>query len=262
MQIAKLNIEAGLAIEEEFGGEDFDGMTEMAVFTPDAYEQADEDVLNAETRRYEGRDFQMPESEQIPLLVDVRGDDVDKAKEAFDVLAVHYHKELVRLATSWTGDFGDAEDLAQNVWVKAWKNRRKISAKGRFWMYIKKGLLNEIRNRHRNLVKRQTDIMDMTEADKVHSAAVNPESPTAGPEKAALMSEKMQAVNEALDRLKPNEKAALLMQSEGAKGKDIAAELGIKPNRAKSLLRNARLKVEKDLIERYPELFGDSDNAE
>ena len=262
MQIAKLNIEAGLAIEEEFGGEDFDGQSEQAIFTPDAYEQGDEDVLNAKTRRYEGRDFQMPQAEQIPLLVDVRGADVEKAKDAFDVLAGHYHKELVRLATSWTGDFGDAEDLAQNVWIKAWKNRRKISAKGRFWMYIKKGLLNEIRNRHRNLEKRRTDIMDMSDADNVHSAAVNPESPNAGPEKAALMAEVMAAVDDALGKLKPNEEKALRMSAEGVKGKDIADELDIKPNRAKSLIRNARIKVEKDLIERYPDLFGDTDNAE
>ena len=254
MQIAKLNIEAGLSIEEEFGGEDFDGMTEQAVFTPDAYEQGDEDVLNAETRRYDGRNFQMPQSEQIPLLEDVRGADEDKAKEAFDVLAVHYHKELVRLATNWTGDFGDAEDLAQNVWIKAWRNRRKISANGRFWMYIKKGLLNEIRNRHRNLEKRRTDIMDMTDPDRVHSAS--PDMVDArDPAKIAEKNELLEAARDSLSRLKPNESKALTMQSSGVKGKDIAKELGLKPNRVKSLLANAKKKLEADLLTRYPELF-------
>ena len=261
MQIAKLNIEAGLAIEEEFGGESFE-MTEQAVYVNADDDDVDVETLTAETTRRNGRDFQIEETRQNALLTELAGDDEYLAEIAFTELFKHYEDKLLSLAKLWTNDHHDSEDIVMEVFNAVWQTRQKITANARFWMLLKKMTMNKIRNRHRNLKKRQTEAWDMTDADKVHSAAVEPTSPKAGPEKQAEMNEVMAAVNDALDRLKPNEKAAVLMQSEGIKGKDIAKELGLKPNRVKSLVRNAKIKVEKDLYDRYPELFGKPDNAE
>ena len=268
MQIAKLNIEAGLAIEEEFGGETFDGMSEQAVYNVDAdADVQDDEILQGEESRTKTRDFQIEQTRQIALLQDLRGADPVKADDAFSVVYTHYFDKSVSLTeklldTNGLAGLVSAEDLAQDVWLKIWKGRERVSAKGRFWMYLKRSLVNAVLNVKRNAAKRRTDVMDMTDVDEVHSKAVDPTSPMDSPEKSALKSELMAAMDNALSKLKPREEKALRMQAAGVKVKDIAVDLDIKPNRAKSLLRNARLKAEADLYERYPDLFGKPDNAE
>lgn len=255
MRINKLNAESGIHEDAaEFGGEEIKLETNRAVFTADEDAQ-DVDVLTAETTRRNGRDFQIEETRQNALLTKLAGADEFDAEDAFGELFNHYEDKLMSLVMLWTNDHHDSQDIVMETFTAVWQGREKVTANGRFWMFLKKMAMNAIRNRHRNNEKRRTQAMDMTDTDAVHAAAVEPTSMKAGPEQQALMNEKMGAVEDGLSRLKPNEQTAIRLQAEGVKGPEIARELGLKVNRVKSLVRNAKLKLAADLTARYPDLF-------
>lgn len=69
---------------------------------------------------------------------------------AFAPIVERYQRVLFTVARRMLGDGGDAEDAAQNAFVKAYQNLRGFDRQRRFFSWLYRILLNECLNRQRD----------------------------------------------------------------------------------------------------------------
>jgi RNA polymerase sigma-70 factor (ECF subfamily) len=145
-----------------------------------------------------------------------------------------YHASLVRLLYRRTGDRDRAEDLAQDVFVKA------IEApplNPRPWLFAV--ALNLARDDGRRTT-RQRMRLERYAAERLGAAA-----PAADEE--VERREREGGVRAALNRLAEKDRAALLLKAEGFSYEEIAAALGLAPGAIGTTLARARRR----LVEAY-----------
>jgi RNA polymerase sigma-70 factor (ECF subfamily) len=65
-------------------------------------------------------------------------------REAFDELVVRHHTSIVNLARALTGGSADAEDLAQEVFVRAWRSLGGFRGESAFRTWLHRVALNVI----------------------------------------------------------------------------------------------------------------------
>ena len=78
--------------------------------------------------------------------------DAPSRRDALALLYQRYYAELVRLAFSLTGDWGMAEELAQETFVRAWRSWGNIRDQQAAPAYLRATLINLARKalRHRS----------------------------------------------------------------------------------------------------------------
>jgi RNA polymerase sigma-70 factor (ECF subfamily) len=161
---------------------------------------------------------------------------------AFTALVEKYKQPVMNLAWRTLRDETEAEDLAQNVFVQAWKSAERYQATAKFstWLFtIARNLcLNEIRRRSRH----PADSLDQTrdESDEQPLYQVVDKRIAAAPE-AMLGDELVHKVDAALADLPENQRLALaLCRQEELSYEEIAAVLGCSLSATKSLIHRAR----------------------
>jgi RNA polymerase sigma-70 factor (ECF subfamily) len=150
-----------------------------------------------------------------------RGDE-----SAFDDLVRLYRRDVYRLAYRLTGDPGEADDLAQETFLRAYQaiGGFRGEAALRTWLMRIAGNLgiNVIQSAR---VSRR-DLVDV-------EAAAPPAPPVA--ESGMLEREKMKALGPAIDALPPRQRATLILRvTGGLKFKEIAAAMGCTTGTAKA----------------------------
>jgi len=149
-------------------------------------------------------------------------------------LYVQYHESLVRLLYRRTGDRDRAEDLAQEVFVRALETP---PTNPRPWLFAV--ALNLARDDGRRAVRQGRRLEALrAEADGASAPAAD-----AGLER----DEKVEAVRAALGRLSERDREALLLKAEGCDYAEIAAALGLAPGAVGTTLARARRR----LVESY-----------
>jgi RNA polymerase sigma-70 factor (ECF subfamily) len=161
---------------------------------------------------------------------------------AFTALVEKYKQPVMNLAWRTLRDETEAEDLAQNVFVQAWKSAERYQATAKFstWLFtIARNLcLNEIRRRSRH----PAESLDQTreESDEQPLYQVVDKRIAAAPE-AMLGDELVHKVDAALADLPENQRVALaLCRQEELSYEEIAAVLGCSLSATKSLIHRAR----------------------
>ena len=79
-------------------------------------------------------------------------------EKAYIYLVDAYNKRLFGYALTLTNDHAEAEDILQNVFLKAWKRRKKIGIKSSLRNYLFKSVYNEFINQYKK--KRSTMILE------------------------------------------------------------------------------------------------------
>jgi len=161
---------------------------------------------------------------------------------AFATLVDKYKQPVMNLAWRTLRDETEAEDLAQNVFVQAWKSAERYQATAKFstWIFtIARNLcLNEIRRRTRH----PAESLDQTREDDGEQPLFQVEDKrlTAPPDE-LLRGELERKVDEALDSLPENQRLALtLCRQEELSYEEIAEVLGCSLSATKSLIHRAR----------------------
>lgn len=160
---------------------------------------------------------------------------------AFTTLVEKYKQPVLNLAWRTVGDPTEAEDLAQNVFVQAWKSadRYQPTAKFSTWLFtIARNLcLNEIRRRSRH----PAESLDQTrENDDLASHQIVDKRNSIAPDE-LLRDELEHKVDAALAALPENQRTALLLcRQEELSYEEIAAVLGCSLSATKSLIHRAR----------------------
>ncbi|MGO8698832.1 MAG: RNA polymerase sigma factor [Limisphaerales bacterium] len=172
------------------------------------------------------------------LMLRVKGGDV----LAFEALVVKYQQPIVNLMYRMVRDLDEAEDLAQNVFIRVFQSahRYEVSAKFSTWIFtIARHLcLNEIRRRGRH----QAESMESNQTDTdEHGPRQFHDTAAVSATEAFLEGELENKILQAVADLPGKQRLAIVMcREEELSYEEIARALGCSLSATKSLIHRAR----------------------
>jgi RNA polymerase sigma-70 factor (ECF subfamily) len=159
--------------------------------------------------------------------------------DAFEALVLAYQSLAFRTAFVIAGDAADAEEAAQDAFVKAHRALRRFRSGEPFRPWLLTIVANEARNRCRTRGRRSALAL---------RAGAEPDAPGDDPEEAALATERRRQLLSAVERLRDDDRDVLacrffLELSE----EETAAALRIAPGTVKSRTHRALGRLEEEL---------------
>ncbi len=161
---------------------------------------------------------------------------------AFTELVDKYKQPVINLVARMLQDATEAEDIAQNVFVQAFRSAHRYEASARFttWLFtIARNLcFNELRRRSRHPV----ESMDVSPAEAGERVVQQYEDrSSASPPDTLLHGELKHKLGEALAQLPESQRmAVLLCQQDELSYEEIAKVLGCSLSATKSLIHRGR----------------------
>jgi len=186
----------------------------------------------------------------VRLMLQVRDDDA----AAFDELMLRYQNRLVTVLEHLIGRRDQAEDLAQEVFLRVYRARKRyvVGAKFSTWLYTIANHVaaNALRSMSRrpevNLTARTSDSGGTSALDSMALAASG-----AMPARQLDKAELRDVVRAALAGLSERQRMAVLLNKfENMSYADIAVTMNMSPQAIKSLLSRARVNL-KEILEPY-----------
>ncbi|MBA2225085.1 MAG: sigma-70 family RNA polymerase sigma factor [Gemmataceae bacterium] len=197
----------------------------------------------------------------IRLMLRVRDDD----PAAFAELVQRFQHRLVAILHHLLGDRDEAEDLAQEVFLRVYRHRKRYTPKAKFstWLFtIANNLaLNALRDRKR----RPVQPLEISESGSLCHEPQQPladaHSSTSFPARRLHQEELALVIRRALDTLNERQRLAIILNKyEDMNYADIAQVMGLTTKAVKSLLSRARAKL-RECLQGYIEIDGDSSSA-
>jgi RNA polymerase sigma-70 factor (ECF subfamily) len=186
----------------------------------------------------------MDEKELIRLSQEGNG-------EAFEALVERYKAKVFNLAHSWTQDRAAADDLAQEVFIKAYFSLPKFKSKSEFGTWLYRIAVNHIKDYFRKTKIRHKDIS----LEEVGEKALTVENGSRGEEEQARERKKA-LVQAALQRLPEKYRIILTLRDiQGLSYEEISGILRLSPGTVDSRLFRARKKL-RDKLTAYLNLEG------
>ena len=179
----------------------------------------------------------------VRLMLEVR----DGSAVAFEQLVARYQDRLVAVLDHMVGDRDQAEDLAQEVFLRVYRSRKRYQPGAKFatWLFTiaNNAGLNALRSRARrrevNLAARDSGPFRGQPLDRLLQASSG-QMPARQFDKAELRA----IVRLALESLNERQRmAVLLCKFEGMSYADIAQAMDLTPKAVKSLLARARVNL-------------------
>ena len=167
----------------------------------------------------------MDQEEEKQAVLDV----IAGAMDRFAPLVDAYKATLFNLAYRMTGSRSEAEDLVQEIFVRAYRNLKAFDVQKRFFPWLYTIGINLIRSRLKTLNKKPL-AWNSLERERTHASS---------PEQAFLEKERADQVQAALMKLNPGQREALILRHiQGLAYDEIAEILNISNSAAK--MRTAR----------------------
>ena len=159
---------------------------------------------------------------------------------AFDQLVLKYRPTVVQLAMRYTRNSADAEDTAQEVFIKAYRALRHFRCDSAFYTWLYRIAINTARNvlkvRRRHLVEAHSTRRDDDAA--LHSTRLRE---LATPEELTLVDDIHATVNAALQALSEALRTVIILREiEGLTYKQISRAIGIPVGTVRSRVFRAR----------------------
>jgi RNA polymerase sigma-70 factor, ECF subfamily len=183
-------------------------------------------------------DGQTETVEPIDLLSRAQKGDGD----AFCELCRVYEARLLRQATVVSGDAAQAEDLAQETLVEAWKSIRRYNGKCKFFTWLCSIMLNRHKNVRRQSRNRPIALSDLHGSDREGAERMmnNLADSALMPDQITLATERAARLRAGLDRLSDKHRTVIYLRfyvDDSLEG--IASALGCSIGTVKSRLFNA-----------------------
>jgi RNA polymerase sigma-70 factor (ECF subfamily) len=182
----------------------------------------------------------------IRLMLLVRDDDT----VAFADLVERFQHRLVAIMHHLVGSAEEAEDLAQEVFLRVYRTRKKYTPKAKFstWLFtIANNLaLNALRDRQR----RRVLPLEVRESGPLvwRPSDTNAAARDAPPAHHLQQEELSAVIRRALDALNERQRVAIVLNKfEDMNYSDIADVMGLSTKAVKSLLSRARAKLRESL---------------
>ena len=167
---------------------------------------------------------------------------------AFEQLVERHQRLVVGTVGRMLGSGSDAEDIAQQVFVRVWKNAKRYEPRAKFTTWLLKItrnlVFNELRRRSRH-----PQVALQSEADEEERPLKDEQA--VAPDASLLERELQQAVDAAIANLPENQRMAVILRRyEELSYEEIGEALDQSVSAVKSLLFRARTEL-RESLQRY-----------
>lgn len=178
----------------------------------------------------------LPHRESIDAVLMARAGKEDHA--AFRELVERHRNAVIGTVAKMLGDPTEAEDIAQQVFIRLWKHAKHYRPEAKFTTYLftiaRNLVFNESRRRSR---KKEVSIEEREASANFHITAATERQPDAS----LLQGELQQAVDRAISSLPETQRVAVILRRyEQMPYEEIAKVLALSVPAIKSLLFRAR----------------------
>ncbi|MEC9097179.1 MAG: sigma-70 family RNA polymerase sigma factor [Planctomycetota bacterium] len=201
----------------------------------------------------------------VRLMLQVRDDNA----AAFEELVSRYQVRLVSIFEKMVGRRSMAEDLAQEVFLRIYRARKRYEAGSRFSTWLYRIAHNVASNARRSLARRkEVNVVAASGAELSAQPLAHMAKEASGlmPTRQLDKVERAQIVHAAMESLNERQRMALLLSKfEGMSYEEIAESMELSISAIKSLLSRARVNL-RDILAPYiqegvlPESVGESLN--
>ena len=170
---------------------------------------------------------------------------------AYDLLVLKYQHKVVKLVMRYLRDPADAEDVAQEAFIKAYRALPQFRGESAFYTWLYRIAINTAKNalaaRDRNPVTYDLDVQGNNEESSDLVARLrDPETP----EGLALTEEIRTTVNAAIGELPEDLRTAIILRElEGMSYEEIAAAMDCPVGTVRSRIFRAREAIDRRLRE-------------
>lgn len=186
------------------------------------------------------KNLQQSQKEDIKLIEDFQADD----SAAFDKLILKHMDMVFNLCFRILGDYDEANDSAQDIFIKVYKNLKNFRFKSAFSTWLYRVTINTCKNilvssRHR-FTKRAVRLNSPDERED-NPGVIDIRDRSFNPAVLYERKEKETAIQEAIDSLPDKQKILIILRDiEGKSYEEIVEITGFKPGTVKSKLARAR----------------------
>jgi len=173
---------------------------------------------------------------------------VQGQNDAFDALVRRHQRVVYAVALRMLGDPSEAEDTAQDAFVRAYRGLRGFRREAKFSTWLVSITMNLCRNRRRWWLRRRRLVVASLDAplEGTESSTLGEtiRDPAPGPHEAAVAQERQDQLLSVLQQLAgPYREALVLRDLHGHTYEEIAAMLGCRVGTVKSRISRARLQL-------------------
>jgi len=169
-------------------------------------------------------------------------------KSAFDLLVRKYQHKVVKLVMRYMRDPADAEDVAQEAFIKAYRALPQFRGDSAFYTWLYRIAINTAKNaivsRGRSPVEYDLDLQNSEESYDVHGRLADAETP-----EGLLLAEEIRSiVNQAIESLPEDLRTAIVLRElEGLSYEEIAATMDCPVGTVRSRIFRAREAIDRKL---------------
>jgi RNA polymerase sigma-70 factor, ECF subfamily len=171
-------------------------------------------------------------------------------KSAFDVLVRKYQHKVVKLVMRYMRDPADAEDVAQEAFIKAYRALPQFRGDSAFYTWLYRIAINTAKNaivsRDRSPVEYDLDLQNSEESYDMQGRLADTETPEA----LVLTEEIRTIVNRAIEALPEDLRTAIVLRElEGMSYEEIAAAMECPVGTVRSRIFRAREAIDRKLVD-------------
>jgi RNA polymerase sigma-70 factor (ECF subfamily) len=169
-------------------------------------------------------------------------------KSAFDLLVRKYQHKVLRLVLRYMRDPSDAEDVAQEAFIKAYRAMPQFRGDSAFYTWLYRIAINTAKNaivsRDRSPIDFDLDLQSVEESPSMQDRLADAETP-----EALLLTEEIRStVNQAIDALPEDLRTAIVLRElEGLSYEDIAQAMDCPVGTVRSRIFRAREAIDQRL---------------
>jgi RNA polymerase sigma-70 factor, ECF subfamily len=171
-------------------------------------------------------------------------------KTAFDLLVRKYQHKVVKLVSRYMRDTADAEDVAQEAFIKAYRALPQFRGDSAFYTWLYRIAINTAKNaiasRDRSPIDFDLDMQNVEESSSMQLRLADPETP-----ETLLQAEEVRTtVNQAIEALPEELRTAIVLRElEGLSYEDIAQAMDCPVGTVRSRIFRAREAIDHRLSE-------------
>ncbi|MDF7826312.1 sigma-70 family RNA polymerase sigma factor [Pontiellaceae bacterium B12227] len=169
---------------------------------------------------------------------------------AFDVLVERYHQKIYGLTYNMTSNREDAEDLTQEIFVKAFEALPRFKGKSSFYTWLYRIGVNKTINYRKKRNRKRALSLDSFDQDIKLDDAYHDLTAKGSPLRSISLSELQKKLNEALQGLSEKHRTVVVLHDmQGIPHDEIAKMVGASVGTVRSRLFYARRQMQNELSE-------------